>query len=92
GGVEWSGEDLNAEGLIAYMFDIIYVTWFVHVLSILFEWIWWFYLVIPIFSGYKIWTVFIKPMFANNGDEFVSQEKSKRQAKKEKRPSVKYLR
>ncbi|KAI9366301.1 hypothetical protein BD770DRAFT_405604 [Pilaira anomala] len=26
-----SGEDLNAEGLTAYMFDIIYVTWFVHI-------------------------------------------------------------
>ncbi|CAG8612245.1 7117_t:CDS:2, partial [Diversispora eburnea] len=61
GSVDWPGEDLNAEGLTAYMFDVIYVTWFVHITSMFFEWAWWFYTVIPLFGAYKIWTLFIQP-------------------------------
>ncbi|RHZ77720.1 hypothetical protein Glove_174g169 [Diversispora epigaea] len=99
GSVDWPGEDLNAEGLTAYMFDIIYVTWFVHITSMFFEWTWWFYTVIPLFGAYKIWTLFIQPsMFSGGGGGEQSDyqnDKSKRQSKIEKRNQegkVKYAR
>ncbi|CAO3690055.1 unnamed protein product [Rhizopus stolonifer] len=44
-----SGDDLNSEGLTAYMFDIIYVTWFVHITTAFISNKFWFvYLVVNI--------------------------------------------
>lgn len=50
------GEDLNAEGLTALMWDVVFVTWFVHV-GTAFVWrkFWWLYASIPcygVFLGY----------------------------------------
>ncbi|KAJ1856091.1 hypothetical protein LPJ73_002233, partial [Coemansia sp. RSA 2703] len=42
------GTDLSQPGLVSYMFDYIYVTWFVHVLSLVTRWAWMVYLVIPV--------------------------------------------
>ncbi|GBB85164.1 hypothetical protein RclHR1_11710006 [Rhizophagus clarus] len=96
GSVIWPGEDLNSEGLIAYMFDIIYITWFVHITSMFFVWTWYILLVIPSFAIYKIWTFFIKPNFFS-GDSAAGSDfqKSKRQKKLEKRQQegkIKYIR
>ncbi|CAB5191999.1 DUF788-domain-containing protein [Rhizophagus irregularis] len=86
GTVIWPGEDLNSEGLTAYMFDIIYITWFVHITSMFFAWAWYILLVIPSFAIYKIWTFFIKPNFFSGGNMAGSDfQKSKRQKKLEKR-------
>ncbi|KAF9912054.1 hypothetical protein EC991_001000 [Linnemannia zychae] len=62
-----AGQDLSQEGLVQYAFDIIYVTWFVHVLSAFWSKAWWFYLAIPAYAGYKAWHLAIKPMMARSG-------------------------
>ncbi|KAK5799431.1 hypothetical protein F5H01DRAFT_357453 [Linnemannia elongata] len=62
-----AGQDLSQEGLVQYAFDIIYVTWFVHVLSAFWSKAWWFYLAIPAYAGYKAWHMAIKPMLARSG-------------------------
>ncbi|CAJ0761934.1 3764_t:CDS:2, partial [Entrophospora sp. SA101] len=77
GSIDWSGQDLNSEGLTAYMFDVIYVTWFVHMAR---------------FAFYKIWSVFIQPFvkgyfgggFGGNNLDESTAKKSKRQQKLEK--------
>lgn len=49
-----SGEDLSAEGLTGYMFDIIWVTWASVVLVILFgNWGWLLWSVVPAYGVYK---------------------------------------
>ncbi|KAF8939078.1 hypothetical protein BGZ58_010714 [Dissophora ornata] len=62
-----AGEDLSQEGLVQYAFDIIYVTWFVHVTSAFWSKAWWFYLTIPVYAGWKLWHLAIKPMLARGG-------------------------
>ncbi|KAF9923752.1 hypothetical protein FBU30_006187 [Linnemannia zychae] len=62
-----AGQDLSQEGLVQYAFDIIYVTWFVHVLSAFWSKAWWFYLCIPAYAGYKAWHLAIKPMMSRGG-------------------------
>jgi hypothetical protein len=76
------------------MFDVLYVTWFVHLMSLFWDAIWWLYLVIPGFASVKI-LGFILPMLRSAGG--ASEEKapsmSKRQQKKEARGQyVKYAR
>ncbi|KAG0224126.1 hypothetical protein BGX31_008187 [Mortierella sp. GBA43] len=96
-------EDLTQEGLIQYAFDIIYVTWFVHVTSAFWSKMWWFYISIPVYAGWKAWQLAIKPMLGRNsasaaGDAAASGStegaKSKRREKMEKRaekgPQVRY--
>ncbi|KAI8883802.1 DUF788-domain-containing protein [Backusella circina FSU 941] len=87
-----SGDDLNAEGLTAYMFDIIYVTWFVHITTaFISNKFWYVYLVIPAYAAYKIVPMaksFLGGVGGNNNgakEEDASQGKSKRQVKMEKR-------
>ncbi|RKP15230.1 hypothetical protein BJ684DRAFT_7327, partial [Piptocephalis cylindrospora] len=49
------GNDLYGPGLTSYMFDVIYVTWFVHLgVALISDSFWWFYLAIPAFATYKI--------------------------------------
>ncbi|KAG0343608.1 hypothetical protein BG004_005141 [Podila humilis] len=91
-----AGQDLSQEGLVQYAFDIIYVTWFVHVTSALWSKMWWFYLSIPAYAGYKAWHLAVKPMLARNAASAGSESssaasgsadgaKSKRREKMEKR-------
>ncbi|ORZ18239.1 hypothetical protein BCR41DRAFT_370053 [Lobosporangium transversale] len=99
-----AGQDLSQEGLVQYAFDIIYVTWFVHVTSAFWSKMWWFYLSIPAYAGWKAWQLAVKPMLARSGmgvpsgaaEASGSTEgtKSKRREKMEKRaekgPQVRY--
>ncbi|CAG8748357.1 17423_t:CDS:2 [Dentiscutata erythropus] len=87
GNVEWPGTDLNSKGMMEYMFDIIYVTWAVHIGSMFYEGVWWFYLLIPLYALYKIWTLFIQPSMFSGNEGTIPQEKSNRQKKMEKRQS-----
>ncbi|KAI7867634.1 hypothetical protein BDF14DRAFT_1881504 [Spinellus fusiger] len=83
-----SGDDLNAEGLTAYMFDIIYVTWATHLTTaFISNKFWYMYLVIPGYAGYKILPMILS-YFGNSSPAPESNDtegKSKRQAKIEKR-------
>ncbi|KAM0752834.1 DUF788-domain-containing protein [Meredithblackwellia eburnea MCA 4105] len=48
------GGDLAAAGLTSYIFDIIYVTWFVHVTTaVIWAKFWYLYLVIPGYALYR---------------------------------------
>jgi hypothetical protein len=50
-----SGEDLGAQGLTEYMFDVIWVTWGVTVLAALFgNWAWYLWANVPAFGIYKV--------------------------------------
>ncbi|KAI8098655.1 uncharacterized protein BX664DRAFT_319280 [Halteromyces radiatus] len=94
-----SGDDLNSEGLTAYMFDIIYITWFVHIsTAFISNKFWYTYLVIPGYALYKGLPLVMKYFGSTGGNGNESNEantsgKSKRQQKMEKRGGkVKYVR
>ncbi|WFD24458.1 hypothetical protein MEQU1_003160 [Malassezia equina] len=56
------GADLAQGGLTAYMFDIVYITWFVHGTTALFSrYFWWTYLVIPLYAGYLLYIYILAP-------------------------------
>ena len=49
-----SGEDLAAQGLTEYMFDVVWVTWAAAILVTLFgNWAWIFWTVVPAYGAYK---------------------------------------
>ena len=51
-----AGEDLGAQGLTEYMFDIIWVTWACLVSALVFgDRGWWLYAVVPVFAVWKGW-------------------------------------
>ncbi|TPX64448.1 hypothetical protein SpCBS45565_g05863 [Spizellomyces sp. 'palustris'] len=86
GVLEDAGADLSAEGLVAYMFDIIYIGWFVLVATaVISDKLWWTYLVVPGFAAYKIYDK-VKPMLTGGSAQ---QEPVPGKAKKQK---VKYAR
>lgn len=84
-----AGEDLDAQGLTEFMWDIVYWTWInLIVVVILGNRAWWLYLVIPAYAVYAAVTTAsgLKSSFsglAGGGGESASQ--SKRQQKMEKR-------
>lgn len=54
GALKSSGEDLGAEGLTEYMFDVIWVTWATTVLVIFFgNWFWLMWAIVPAYGAYK---------------------------------------
>jgi len=56
------GEDLSRPGIIEWCFDIIYITWASQIGSAaLGEWAWWLFAIIPLYAGWKIWSMFIGP-------------------------------
>ncbi|KAI9199754.1 uncharacterized protein BJ171DRAFT_585040 [Polychytrium aggregatum] len=51
------GADLKSEGMIAYMFDVIYIGLFVLITSaFISDYFWWTFLVIPGYAVYKLWS------------------------------------
>jgi hypothetical protein len=40
--------------LLEYIFDIIYIQWFIQITTLIHRYFWFFYLVIPIFIIYKL--------------------------------------
>ncbi|KAI5479897.1 hypothetical protein MNV49_002455 [Pseudohyphozyma bogoriensis] len=54
-GMAKRGDDLSAAGLTSYMFDVIYVTWFVHVgTALITTKFWLLYLSIPAYAIYRL--------------------------------------
>lgn len=85
-----SGDDLHQSGLLEYMFDIIYITWFLDILMILFgsNKVWWLFSIVPLFAFYKISELvkgFRGSSDTKKSDAKTEPEISKRQAKKEAR-------
>jgi len=94
------GQDLAQEGITSYMFDVIYVTWFVHLSTALVsDLFWWLYLVIPAFALYKIVMLVRSTGLLGGGQDPPGPPEplSKTQLKKQKRaeagePTAKYRR
>ncbi|VVT57948.1 uncharacterized protein SAPINGB_P005961 [Magnusiomyces paraingens] len=91
GTLVYPGEDLAAEGLTEWLHDVIYVTWFCDILSVIFNShkVWYLYLSIPIYASYKVYGLIIGAkggLFnsAAHGDAAVP-EMSKRQEKLQKK-------
>jgi hypothetical protein len=92
------GQDLVQPGLVEYLFDIVYLTLVLNVLSILFgsNWVWWIYLAVPVFAGYKAYGLLQAgrallggggqaAAAKDGGDDAGQAQKSKRQQKLEAR-------
>ncbi|GAA6020972.1 hypothetical protein JCM8202_003795 [Rhodotorula sphaerocarpa] len=63
------GQELNgSKGLVSYMFDVLYVTWFIHITTALISAkFWYLYWVIPIYALYRLVTFalpYISPSLA----------------------------
>lgn len=86
-----AGEDLDAQGLTEFMWDIVYWTWINLILvMILGNRAWWLYLVIPAYAIYAAVTTAsgLKSSFsglAGGGGDGESASQSKRQQKMERR-------
>jgi len=91
GGLVDGGDNLSQEGLTSYMFDVIYVTWFIHAsVSLISDSFWWLYSVIPCFALYKLISLCLglrnNPMLQGVAQE---QEITDKESKK---PKIKYVR
>ncbi|KAM3226166.1 hypothetical protein ACQJBY_058691 [Aegilops geniculata] len=83
-----SGYDLATGGLSEYIEDVIYITAFVQLTSIISGKFWWTYLVIPAFGGYKIFFLLKGTFFGGGSEGEVEDEKSrKKREKMEKKAS-----
>ncbi|KAJ3012674.1 hypothetical protein HKX48_006162 [Thoreauomyces humboldtii] len=90
GTVEDAGEDLGGEGLVAYMFDVIYVGWFVLLTTaFISNKFWWTYIIIPIFAAYTLYKK-VAPMLGRGGSAMPQQPANGKQQKRATK--VKYSR
>lgn len=65
-----AGEDLSAQGLTEYMFDVIWVTWATLLAVTVFGRLGWFvYLVVPIYGAYIAWGLFGKARGMMGGNQ-----------------------
>ncbi|KAL2422047.1 hypothetical protein ABEF95_007190 [Exophiala dermatitidis] len=92
GSLKRAGEDLDAQGLTEFMWDILYWTWINLILVIVFgNRAWWLYLVVPGYAVYAAVTTAsgVKAMLGGMGDAAGADggagPQSKRQAKMEKK-------
>lgn len=81
------GFDMSTGGVCGYLHDIIYITSFVQVMSIISAKFWYIYLVIPAFGGYKSFG-FIRGFLSQGSEGDTEDEKTrKKREKMEKRAS-----
>lgn len=89
GSLRRAGEDLDAQGLTEFMWDILYWTWINLILVIVFgNRAWWLYLIVPGYAIYAAVTTAsgLKGMLGGMAGAGAEGEvQSKRQAKMEKR-------
>jgi len=78
------GAAITQPGLYEYVFDVIYLTWILQVLSVISSYVWLGYLIIPIYALYKLWTKLLGPwifgpqMGSSLSKEDVSTKKDKK--------------
>ncbi|KAJ2780160.1 hypothetical protein H4R18_003608 [Coemansia javaensis] len=102
-----AGADLGAPGLTSYMFDYVYISWFVHLLSLATRWAWAVYLVIPGYVAYYALPYLRQFMLpsadgsakpsattaaAAAADDAAAKERKRQEKKDRKRQRVKYVR
>ncbi|PWA76076.1 hypothetical protein CTI12_AA238210 [Artemisia annua] len=82
------GFDMSTGGACGYIHDVIYITCFVQIMSIISGKFWWIYAVIPGFAVYKGWGL-IKGFLPMGGSEGVEEDEKtrKKREKMEKKAS-----
>ena len=87
GDLQRAGEDLEAKGLMEWMWDVLYWTWgCVGLVVVVGDWGWWGWVVVPVYSGWAVFGTFAglrKGVAGLGGSE--EGQTSKRQAKIERR-------
>eukprot|EP00897_Mesotaenium_endlicherianum_P007622 jgi/Mesen1/6889/ME000353S05908 len=77
------GFDIGLGGLCGYYHDIIFLTAFIQVVSILSDKAWYLYLLVPGFAFYKLWVLVLYPyFFAPRPQEEEEDEKSRKKREK----------
>lgn len=72
------GFNMNEGGLCGYIHDILYITVFVQLASIISDKFWYAYLVIPMFACYKLWQLVLYPfIFQKSSTEDLEDDKAK---------------
>ncbi|XP_022153357.1 transmembrane protein 208 homolog [Momordica charantia] len=86
------GFDMSTGGICGYLHDVIYITSFVQIMSIVSGKFWYTYLVIPAFGAYKS-SGFIRGLLSQGSEDVAEDEKTrKKREKMEKKASrVKFL-
>lgn len=72
------GFDMNTGGLCSYMHDVLYITSFLQIASILSDKFWYLYSVIPIFAFYKLWVLVLQPYFMQPAREDAPMDEKER--------------
>lgn len=81
------GFDMSTGGICGYLHDVIYITGFVQLASIISEKFWYIYLVIPAFAAYKLIGL-VKGFLPGRSEDGEEDEKTrKKREKMEKRAS-----
>ncbi|KAG6524336.1 transmembrane protein 208 homolog [Zingiber officinale] len=78
------GYDMTTGGICGYLHDVIYITSFVQIMSILSGKFWWTYLVIPAFGAYKL-SGLLKGIMPGGSEGEVEDEKSRKKREKMER-------
>ncbi|THU74708.1 hypothetical protein C4D60_Mb04t36240 [Musa balbisiana] len=81
------GYDMTTGGICGYLHDLIYITSFVQITSILSGKFWWTYLVIPAFGAYKVTDLLKGSMLGGLGGEMEDEKSRKKREKMEKKAS-----
>jgi hypothetical protein len=77
------GAAITHSGLYEYVFDVIYLTWLLQVVSVFSFYFWLAYLLIPAYAIYKLWNKLIAPwIFGSNRTPELSQEDALKMKKK----------
>ncbi|GMH02465.1 hypothetical protein Nepgr_004304 [Nepenthes gracilis] len=84
GELEDGGFDMSSGGVCEYLHDIIYITSFVQITSIISDKFWYAYLVIPAFAAYKA-SGLIKAFLSHNSEGMMEDEKARKKREKMER-------
>ncbi|CAN4084349.1 unnamed protein product [Withania somnifera] len=75
------GYDMSTGGICGYLHDVIYITCFVQLTSIISDKFWYTYLVIPAFAAYKL-SGFIKGFLPQGSEDVEEDEKTRKKREK----------
>ncbi|PHU11095.1 hypothetical protein BC332_18025 [Capsicum chinense] len=75
------GYDMSTGGICGYLHDIIYITCFVQLASIISDKFWYTYLVIPAFAAYQL-SGFIKGLLPQGSEDVEEDEKTRKKREK----------
>jgi hypothetical protein len=79
------GFDMKTGGMCSYMHDLVYITSFLQVASIVSDKFWWLYLVIPGFGIYKVWPYFYSAFLKPKEPEGPMDERERKRLEKAER-------